>query len=183
VNEAAFWDVIEGARTTADGDAQIMAEALAAGFADADDETLRGFQTQLVAVHERLYTWRHGSAAEMVCGFVSDDVFTDWRSWVISLGRETFERVADDPDNLADVETLSDGCEGVGESFGAAVANIYYARHGYEDEQFPVVELSESPSGEPLTDLAAIRTSLPRLSERIPNDGLGQGPGSFAEDD
>jgi hypothetical protein len=161
----------------------MMVEALTAQLAEADDETLRGFQAQLVGAHKRLYTWRHGGAAEMICGFISDDVFTDWRSWVIALGRETFERVAEDPDNLADVQNLWDGCEGVGESFGAAVADIYHERHGYEDEQFAAVEPSEPPSGERLTDLASIRTSLPRLSARIPNDGLGQGPGSFAEDD
>lgn len=156
-----------------------MAAELESRFADADDEILRAFQHRLVAASTRLYTWQHHAAAEMICGFVSDDVFTDWRSWVITLGRDTFERVAEDPDNLADVDDLSGGCEGVGEFFGAAVSNIYFDRHGYEDDTFPIVEPSAPPRGQKVTDHDAIRASLPRVSARIPNDDLGKGPRSF----
>jgi hypothetical protein len=182
VDESTFWEIVEEARRDADGDPELMGEVLASRFSDAEDETLHGFQTRLVEASNRLYTWRHGAAAEMVCGFVSDDVFTDWRSWVITLGRDTYERVVRDPDNLADVEDLSGGCEGLSEFFGAAVAGIWFDRHGYETD-FPILEPIDPPTGETVTDHAAIRALLPRLSARIPQDGLGQGPRSFDEGD
>lgn len=181
VDAARFWDVIETVRETADGDAEVMAEALETRFSVAEDDDLRGFQEQLVAAHQRLYTWQHLYAAELICGFVSDDVFTDRRSWVITLGRNAFERVAESADNLADVEDFSGGCSGEGELFGAAVANVFYDRHGFDDETFPIVEPFEPPSGEKIADHAVIRESLPRLSARIPNDGLGQDPREFDE--
>jgi hypothetical protein len=175
-DEPAFWSAVEAARKRAGGDPDAMAEVLEARFAEADDATLRAFQRALVDTSRRLYTWRHWAAAEMICGYASDDVFTDWRSWVITLGRETFTRVAEDPDNLADVADLSEACEGGAEIFGAAVSGIYSGRHGYEDEDFPILEPSDSPIGEQVTDHQAIRRSMPALATRLRDDGLGGPP-------
>jgi hypothetical protein len=174
-----FWLAVETARKRGAGDPDAMARVLRARFAQADDEKLRAFQQKLVDASSRLYTWQHWNAAEMICGFVSDDVFTDWRSWVITLGREKFTRVAEDPDNLADIADLSGGCEAGGEIFGAAVSDVYFERHGYADEDFPVVEPFESPDGEQVTDPEAIRRALPRLAARIREDGLGRPPRTF----
>src|SRR5215217_6507084 len=73
LDEAGFWELGEDVRLQADGDAEAMAEDLTARLADADEETLRGFQERLVEASFRLYTWPHRHAAEMICGFVSDD--------------------------------------------------------------------------------------------------------------
>ncbi|MFD0522973.1 DUF4240 domain-containing protein [Paractinoplanes durhamensis] len=172
VDEDAFWQIVGDAREQASDDPDAMAEVLEERFADAGDDELRGFQRQLVAASRRLYTWRHAAAADMVCGSVGDDGFTDWRSWVITLGRETFERIAADPDNLADVEDLTAGCAGAGELFGAAVSGIYYERHGYDDDTFPVLEpggtspTGTPPSGYPRNGTEPLRATLPRLAER-----------------
>ena len=182
MDEATFWEIVEDARRDADGDPEVMGEALASRFSDAEDETLKGFQTRLVEAHSRLYTWQHGAAAEMICGFVSDDVFTDWRSWVITLGRDTYEQVVREPDNLAEVDDLSGGCDGLSEFFGAAVAGIWFDRHGYETD-FPILEPTAPPAGDKVIDPTAIRAAMPRLSARIPEDGLGQGPRLFDEAD
>jgi hypothetical protein len=175
-DDSTFWSAVEAARARAGGDPDAMAEVLEAGFAKADDETLRAFQRELVDASRRLYTWHHWDAAEMICGYASDDVFTDWRSWVITLGRETFARVTEDPDNLADVADLSEACEGGAEIFGAAISGIYFERHGYADEAFPILEPFESPTGERVTDHEAIRRSMPGLTTRLHEDGLGRPP-------
>jgi hypothetical protein len=178
VGSEAFWRTVEDARKLGGGDPATMAEILEIRFAGADDQKLRAFQRELVAVSLRLYTWRHWDAAEMICGFVSDDVFTDFRSWVITLGRETYTRIAANPDNLADVADLARGCEGA-EFFGAAISGIYVDRHGFDDEDFPFLEELGSPSGKQVTGDEAVRRTLPRLAARIPDDGLGKPPGVF----
>jgi len=171
-DEDVFWQVVEDARKRAPGDPDAMAEIVEDRFADAGDDALREFQRQLVAASTRLYTWRHAVAADMACGPVGDDGFTDWRSWVITLGRETFERIAVDPDNLADVEDLTAGCEGAGELFGGAVSGIYFARHGDEDDTFPILEPGDTPpagtppSGYPRSGTQPLRATLPRLAKR-----------------
>jgi hypothetical protein len=177
MDEAAFWRIVESVRVRGNGDPYAMADLLKADFADTDDETLRAYEQRFIAISRRLYTWRHWDAAEIICGGVSDDVFLDFRSWVISLGRETFTRVVESPDNLADAADLSGSCDGDGEFFGAAVSGIYYARHGAEDENFPNPMTGDSPSGPELHDPQTIRRALPRLAARYHgDDGLGQPP-------
>jgi hypothetical protein len=177
MDEEAFWRIVDSARARASGDPYSMADVLKSDFAGSDDASLRAFQRQLIDVSARLYTWRHWDAAEMICGFASDDFFTDWRSWVIALGHETDARVAENPDNLAGVADLSGSCDGGGEFFGSAAAIIYYERHGDEDDDFPIIMPITSPSGEQLTDLHAIRRALPRLAARFgTDDGLGRPP-------
>lgn len=166
IDEDAFWQIVEEARQRGQGDPDAMAEVLTQRFADAHDDTIRAFQRHLVAASRRLYTWRHGAAADLTCGPVGDDEFTDWRSWVITLGRATFERVAENPDNLADVKDLSGGCALAAELFGSAVSDIYSERHGDQDEDFPILEPGVPPRGDRLTGHREIRAALPRLVAR-----------------
>ncbi len=42
-------------------------------------------------------------AANLVCGGCSTDGFWYFHAWLIGLGRDIFERVVADPDNLAEV--------------------------------------------------------------------------------
>jgi len=166
-----FWQIVEEAREHAGDDPDAMAQFLERRFTEADDATLRAFQRHLVAASTRLYTWRHAAAADMACGSLGDDGFTDWRAWVVTLGREPFARIATDPDNLADVDDLTAGC-GTGELFGAAISDIYFTRHGYEDDSFPVLEPGDTPpagtppSGYPRNGTEPLRKTLPRLARR-----------------
>ena len=66
---------------------------------------------------------------------------------VITLGRTTFERIAQGPDDLADVADLSERCDAGVEFFSAAVSNIYTDREGFDDKAFTFLEAEESPSG------------------------------------
>jgi hypothetical protein len=166
VDEDAFWQIIDDARSRGASDPDAMAEVMGARFVDADRDALTEFQQQLVNANGRLYTWRHAAAAELACGEqIGDDTFTDWRSWVITLGRATFEQVAANPDNLADVEEFWGGCALAAELFGAAVGNIYLERYGLpDDDTFPMPDPDSPPSGEKLTGDQAILAALPRLT-------------------
>lgn len=64
-------------------------------------------------------------------GDASDDVFADFRSWVISRGRSAYERVLASPDaGLAELDVEDEEEVGGGESLGAAVGQAYEARTG-----------------------------------------------------
>lgn len=168
MDEDAFWALVEAARQQGRGDPDAMAEVVRARLATAHDLTLIRYQTILVAASTRLYTWRHGAAADLVCGSLGDDGFTDWRSWVVTLGRVAFERIAADADNLAEVADLDGGCALSAEGFGAAASGIYYQRHGYDDERMPILEPGAAPPrGERIVGDAAARAALPRLAARI----------------
>ena len=48
------------------------------------------------------YTWKLWGAAYLMTGGCADDCFANFRSWLMSLSRKTFENAVKDPDTLAD---------------------------------------------------------------------------------
>ena len=64
--EDAFWQTIEDARRSAQGDPDAMADVLTDEFANASDDTLRDFQRQLVAASRRLYTCGTGDDSFLI---------------------------------------------------------------------------------------------------------------------
>jgi hypothetical protein len=142
-----FWTRVERVRAHGGHDLEAVAMSLEDELRSAPDADLVAFGEQLLAEHERLNTWRHLAAAEVMIGYVSDDVFTDWRSWVIAQGRQVHDAAVADPDSLAAIEDWHELETGAGEIFGAAAITVHAERHGYETP-FPVVELVTDPAGE-----------------------------------
>ena len=178
LDEDGFWAVVERTRVAGDGDLEAMSEALYGELEDADDEQLVAFETHYVQTLGRLGSWRHAEAAEVVCGFISDDVFVDYRTWVLTRGRDVVDAVAADPDALADVPELDRSCEeaGLGELYGSVAAQLYAERTGEEFPESVPSPFGAGPTGERSADADAVRAALPRLAERYPDDGLGRGP-------
>src|SRR5207244_2756295 len=79
IDADAFWGLIEDARARSQGDPDRMADALDYQFYDAADSTIVAFQAQLVDASKQLYTYRHGEAAELICGGLDGESFADWR--------------------------------------------------------------------------------------------------------
>jgi hypothetical protein len=177
-NEDGFSEVVERTRAAGDGDIEVMTDALYEELADANEEDLIEFQTQYVAALNRMGSWRHVDAVEMVCGFVGDDFFVDYRTWVLTRGREVFEQFAAEADALADIPELDESCKASagGEPYGAVAGELYTERTGdYFPDTVPS-PYSTEPTGKKLIDHDAIRAALPRLAARYPDDGLGGKP-------
>jgi len=166
IDEDAFWAIIEDARARGQDDPDRMAAALDYWLYDANDNTILAFQSQFVAASTRLYTYRHGEAAELICGSMDGDTFTDWRSWVISLGRVTFDSVAANADNIADVRDLSAGCGMWFEPFARAASDVWWQRHPAAGD-FPALDPVADPSGTRIQGDKAIRAALPKLATRV----------------
>jgi hypothetical protein len=50
------------------------------------------------------YRWDLWAAAHVLGGGCSDDGFSDFRSWLISMGRSVFESALKDPETLTDLQ-------------------------------------------------------------------------------
>ena len=48
------------------------------------------------------------TAANVMCGGLSDDLFMDFRAWLIAQGKEVYSAALKDPDSLADVKPYGD---------------------------------------------------------------------------
>lgn len=67
------------------------------------DEVLQ-FHAHFDACVDRAYNWELWAAAYIIGGGCSDDAFSDFRSTLISMGRQTYERALADPQSLADMD-------------------------------------------------------------------------------
>jgi Protein of unknown function (DUF4240) len=103
-----FWTLVADTRAqavAANADS-VVAEhvaTLTAALEELPDHEVREFYRELRAVRARANSWNLWAAAYLALGGASDDSFLDFRNWVISHGRETYERVLADPDSVADL--------------------------------------------------------------------------------
>jgi hypothetical protein len=102
MNLAGFWDLVErSARDTSDPDER--AEWLAEAVTDLAVDDLADFQGHLDDQMRRVSSWLMWHAAVLIeGGGCSDDGFSRFRAWLVGLGQDAVDQIADDPDRLAD---------------------------------------------------------------------------------
>jgi hypothetical protein len=170
VTEDEFWDIVAESRRAADGDIFEQPGTLADLLVERPPQKVLEFHRQLVAASQRAYTDVLVHAASLLLGGIGDDSFTDFRTWLICHGRETFERVLADPDAVLDLPYEKDESDfSAAENFGAMPMEIYEELTG---EEFPddeeMLELLEPEPGVEIDsdDEETLRRLMPRLMAR-----------------
>jgi hypothetical protein len=107
-----FWQVVDG---VAAPDTEQVAEALDRVLGTLDADALVGYEERFLAEMARSNTYRHHAAAEVIMGFTSEDVFTDFRTWVLYQGHEVYDAFVADPDSLAGRGPVDDEQVGMAE--------------------------------------------------------------------
>ncbi|WP_431951232.1 DUF4240 domain-containing protein [Actinacidiphila sp. bgisy167] len=107
-----FWQFIESARSSATIVGRPLDEVLVGLLAERSPQEVLEYAERFDEVHDGLYRWDVWAAAYLIGGGCSDDSFIDFRAGVIALGREWYERVAAEPDSIAEhpavVEAIQD---------------------------------------------------------------------------
>jgi hypothetical protein len=99
-----FWLLVE---TTGSEDPEGRAQRLTDRLAAHPEAEIESFAMHLDAARERLDTFALWGAAYLVCdGLCGDDGFYYFQAWLIGLGRQAFERIAIDPDELAELPAV-----------------------------------------------------------------------------
>ncbi|MER6677437.1 DUF4240 domain-containing protein [Streptomyces sp. NPDC000983] len=97
-----FWDIIEAARAGAAESGEPFDEVLVGQLAARPRQEILEYAARFDTLHDALYRWDVWAAAYLIGGGCSDDSFMDFRAGVIASGRRWYERVAADPDSLAE---------------------------------------------------------------------------------
>ncbi len=176
MDTSAFWDLVADTRAqaVAADPGSVVAEhvaTLTAALETLPDDEVRHFYRELREVRARANSWDLWAAAYVALGGASEDSFLDFRNWLISHGRETYERVLADPDSVADLtwgEEMND--------FGAAELWAYAAlevleERGIDEEDVETGDEEDlddefgEPTGEPFPedDDEWFAARLPRL--------------------
>jgi hypothetical protein len=148
-----FWHLMGDTRAGAGNDTARQAELLERRVADLPPVQANEFKRIRHGLDEGAYRWDIWGAAYVIEDGCSDDCFSDFRAYLISLGKGPYEAALRDPDSLAPI--VQDAERGDWENADSPA----------EDDG----ELSGNPRGQPWDDEHAEKLvqRYPRLAERF----------------
>jgi hypothetical protein len=163
VREQEFWDLIDEARGAAGGDMNRLAGHIRNRLAELPAADIEDYDRFWDAAMDAAYRWPVWDAAVVWLGWVGDDSFRDFRGWLISRGRITFEKVIADPDTLADEP--DDRENPFAEVWDNLIYDVYQQKTGREIPAPPATGLRD-PEGARIDvkDAAAVALAFPRLA-------------------
>jgi len=180
MDETRFWQIIDTSRQRA----REMTRKAGEDFIDLHEKTLaevlRGvtpgevlaFDERFNHYHGLAYRWDLWAAAYWLHGGCSDDGFIDFRSCLISLGKELFFQVLNDPDSLAQIIDRPDAPYMQAEGFQYVPSKVYEEMTG---QQMPSGEYKgpRAPTGERIDhdDDEVMRRHFPKIVEKFPEMG------------
>lgn len=141
ISEKLFWALIETAKNHSEKptDRSYELGKLLLPFLPVEVARFEKFLYQQMS---KSYTWDLWAAAYIAFGGCSDDGFEYFRAWLISEGREHFEAVLSDVDNIVKLELVPDQLEEI----LSTANNIYKKKTG---KRFDVAyNLADKPAGE-----------------------------------
>lgn len=147
-----FWRIVESSRSWfdpnwPDGNVERQREELRRLLLELPPQEIVEFRNRLLEQLDATFNWDLWAAAYLIAGGCSDDGFTDFRGWLISLGRGVFERALADAESLVDVADAP-GVEDVFfEEFLSVPARAYEEATGNELPDY-TGHLRHEPSGE-----------------------------------
>lgn len=122
-------------------------------------------------LHQQAYRSELWAAGSLLQGRLSDDGFTDFRTWLIANGQALYEAVLADPDGaLARIPRRVNSEEwGFAESYCDEVYRIYEQHWGEMPIDLDVDFIGVEPSGSdfPRDDPSWFRKHYPMLSQRL----------------
>ncbi len=104
-----FWSIVESVHRASGGNMDRKCELLAAELRRLGLDEVRSFHDHFNGCFDRAYSYDLWAAAYIIGGGCSDDGFSDFRSTLISMGRQTFERAVAQPESLAEMDYDAEG--------------------------------------------------------------------------
>src|SRR5438876_12097322 len=99
-----FWNIVEKAHYLSNGDMERKCELLELELRKLELDEVRSVHDHFNECFDQAYSWELWAAAHIIGGGCSDDKFSDFRSTLISMGRQTYERAVVDPQSLAEMD-------------------------------------------------------------------------------
>jgi len=125
-----FWETIDAARAAAMFHRSRLPAALREELEGRDEEEVLDFIRHFHECRIEAFRWELWAAAWVAGGGAAEEDFSDFRDWLITLGREAFEDVLHDPQRMldhADPAELSDPFDA---EVGKAAVDVYHELTG-----------------------------------------------------
>ena len=162
MDEQTFWRIIVAAKNAAGGDVNARPKALEVQLGSLDLAALEAFQRTYEALLLKANRWDLWGAAYLMNGGCSDDGFKYFRDWLISEGRDIYEKALADPASLASFP-VREYFEL--ESFGYAASKVFARKGGGELDRDFAVEIAV-PAGREWKE-ADLPAMFPQLAAKF----------------
>jgi hypothetical protein len=156
-----LWAIIERVKRVSGGDLRDACDAFEIQLDALDDGALVGTVDEFDAAMNRAYDYNLWGAAYLIHGGCSDDTFWDFRTGLIALGKEIFEKALANPDSLADVEDVENRTLFEGFQY---IPSKLVERRGLTTQR--ISHMPSRPTGENWSDESELEQRFPRLAAR-----------------
>ena len=169
MSEEKFWEIIEQSKSE---DPQDQLDKLIEILSEMTVDDIFGFDYRLDKFLEQSYNSDLWAAAYVVCGGCSDDGFDYFRAWLVSRGKEIYEKALENPDSLIDVFAEMENDFPENEELLYATLDAYEELTGKEDfyevldsfeDDFAILEIELTWDED---DPKTLETICPKLFER-----------------
>ncbi len=110
INKDTFWQFIEEAKGQCGKDMDAMLSWIKGRLLGMQPEQILKFHTVLHGYRDAAYKYGLWTAASLLMDGCTDDLFIDFRAWLIAQGKMIYMAALENPDSLAKVEQYGD-CE------------------------------------------------------------------------
>ena len=110
INKETFWQFIEEAKGQCGKDMDAMLSWIKGRLLGMQPEQILKFHTVLHGYRDAAYKYGLWTAASLLMDGCTDDLFIDFRAWLIAQGKTVYMAALENPDSLAEVEQYGD-CE------------------------------------------------------------------------
>ena len=110
INKDTFWQFIEEAKGQCGKDMDAMLSWIKGRLLGMQPEQILKFHTVLHGYRDAAYKYGLWTAASLLMDGCTDDLFIDFRAWLIAQGKTVYMAALENPASLAEVEQYGD-CE------------------------------------------------------------------------
>lgn len=135
MNEQIFWEIIAQSRATLNTNFETQCVNISEILMDYSAEEIIEFEHQLRLQMEKVNTWNMMAASFVVCSFISDETYEDFRAWVVGQGKENFDKILRDPSEICNLIRPGQVKEMGGEHMLFSAINAYLEKINSEDEE------------------------------------------------
>lgn len=161
-----FWSIIEDSRknistSSADGNMERQAIALGDILVTLPLEEIVSFRDRFCECMDALFTYDLWGAAFIIGEGCSDDGFSDFRSWLISMGKAAFRKALVDADSVVDLASQANVEDIFFEEFQYIAGKSYERKMNHEIPEY-TGESPEFPVGEKWSQYEDLLERLPK---------------------
>lgn len=125
MTEQQFWDIIDQSRKGVNTNFETQCVNITELLLDTSTDAIIAFEEILRAQIEKANTWPVMAACFVVCSFMSDDTYEDFRAWLVGQGKANFDKILRDPNEICNLITPGQVKDMSGEHLLFAAVNAY----------------------------------------------------------